>query len=172
MIDEIKSFAAEAVYFRTRARFHHWNVEGPQFIQDHEYLGEIYNNLDEEVDQVAEFGRKLGHKFPSEIELVQEELPENFEKMDGFNISQFMWDRLGKDSKASSSTRLRQLTDRGVYQWFEIHELNKNHIENLKSLGHEAETSREQGIANAVDDWVERHDEIHYFTGSLLGTLN
>jgi starvation-inducible DNA-binding protein len=36
------------------ARFCHWNVVGPHFEDDHEFFGELYEELSEEVDLFAE----------------------------------------------------------------------------------------------------------------------
>lgn len=41
------------------ARFCHWNVIGPHFEDDHEFFGEIYEELADEVDLFAERIRAL-----------------------------------------------------------------------------------------------------------------
>lgn len=41
------------------ARFCHWNVVGPHFEDDHEFFGELYDELSEEVDLFAERIRAL-----------------------------------------------------------------------------------------------------------------
>lgn len=39
---------------------HHWNVEGPQFLSIHEFLGVAYDTLEERIDEVAERITALG----------------------------------------------------------------------------------------------------------------
>lgn len=70
MTSKLEKFAAETIDFRSRARYHHWNAQGPTFPQDHEYFEELYHLLDDEVDQAAEWARTYGHTFPSEIQLA------------------------------------------------------------------------------------------------------
>jgi starvation-inducible DNA-binding protein len=41
------------------ARFCHWNVVGPHFEDDHEFFGDLYDELSEEVDLFAERIRAL-----------------------------------------------------------------------------------------------------------------
>jgi starvation-inducible DNA-binding protein len=41
------------------ARFCHWNVVGPHFEDDHEFFGELYDELSNEVDLFAERIRAL-----------------------------------------------------------------------------------------------------------------
>lgn len=41
------------------ARFCHWNVVGPHFEDDHEFFGELYDELSDEVDLFAERIRAL-----------------------------------------------------------------------------------------------------------------
>lgn len=41
------------------ARFAHWNVVGPHFEDDHEFFGELYDELSETVDLFAERVRAL-----------------------------------------------------------------------------------------------------------------
>ncbi len=41
------------------ARFCHWNVVGPHFEDDHEFFGELYDELSNEVDLFAERIRSL-----------------------------------------------------------------------------------------------------------------
>jgi len=64
------------------ARFCHWNVVGPHFEDDHEFFGEIYDELSEEIDIFAERIRAL-REFPlsrlidllKETKLTEYELP-------------------------------------------------------------------------------------------------
>jgi starvation-inducible DNA-binding protein len=64
------------------ARFCHWNVIGPHFEDDHEFFGELYDELSDSVDLFAERVRAL-REFPisrlsdilHETKLSEYELP-------------------------------------------------------------------------------------------------
>ncbi len=45
----------------TKTRNYHWNVEGPDFLQMHEFYERLYTELEEGFDEVAERIRQLGH---------------------------------------------------------------------------------------------------------------
>jgi len=45
----------------TKTRNYHWNVEGSNFLEMHEFYQRMYNELDETFDEVAERIRMLGH---------------------------------------------------------------------------------------------------------------
>lgn len=38
----------------------HWNIKGKQFVQVHEYLEELYDDVTEKLDEVAELQKMLG----------------------------------------------------------------------------------------------------------------
>lgn len=50
------------MYFK--AHSHHWNVEGPMFSEYHKFLGELYEELFEAVDPLAEQIRALDEYAP------------------------------------------------------------------------------------------------------------
>ena len=45
----------------TKTRNYHWNVEGPSFLQMHEFYERLYTELEKGFDAVAERIRQLGH---------------------------------------------------------------------------------------------------------------
>lgn len=51
------------LYLKTRNA--HWNVEGPDFHTVHLYFEQLYTELENIVDEVAERLRKLGHYAPA-----------------------------------------------------------------------------------------------------------
>lgn len=52
---------ADEFLLYTKTRNYHWNVEGDNFIELHEFYERLYNELDEVFDEVAERIRMLGH---------------------------------------------------------------------------------------------------------------
>jgi len=57
---------------RLKAQVYHWNARGPQFYSAHKLLEDVYKNLDESIDEVAERIRTLGiHTISSFEEIIQ-----------------------------------------------------------------------------------------------------
>jgi len=63
--------ADESVLY-TKTRNAHWNVEGPDFHSVHIYFEELYGELAEWVDEVAERIRSLGHYAPASLKTYLE----------------------------------------------------------------------------------------------------
>lgn len=53
------------LYMKTRNA--HWNVEGPDFHSKHVYFEDLYTELQEVIDEVAERIRKIGHYAPATL---------------------------------------------------------------------------------------------------------
>lgn len=54
-----------ALYFKIHS--YHWNVEGPDFVQYHEYLGDVYTQLWNNTDAISEKIRMLGSYSPTSL---------------------------------------------------------------------------------------------------------
>ena len=71
--DDLKTLLATEYAFVIKAQFFHWNVEGPDFAQLHEFFGEIYEEVYENsIDQTAEFIRILDDYTPGSFERFAE----------------------------------------------------------------------------------------------------
>lgn len=78
LADELKPLLANTIALYFRAQGYHWNVEGPDFYQYHGMFGEIYADLYDSVDPIAENIRKLGDYAPYRLERLEDlaSLPE------------------------------------------------------------------------------------------------
>ncbi len=63
---------ADEFVLYTKTRNAHWNVEGPDFHSVHVYFEELYDELAEWVDEVAERIRSLGHYAPASLKTFLE----------------------------------------------------------------------------------------------------
>lgn len=63
----LSKILADEVVLVTKTRKAHWNVEGPDFYNKHKFFEDIYNELDEVVDEVAERIRAVGHFPPASL---------------------------------------------------------------------------------------------------------
>ena len=58
------------LYFK--AHSFHWNVEGPDFVQYHEFLGDFYESVWNQTDTIAEKIRMLGAYAPANLTRIHE----------------------------------------------------------------------------------------------------
>ena len=59
-----------ALYFK--AHSYHWNVEGPDFPEYHGFLGDFYNAVYEQTDDIAEHLRRLDTYAPVSLSRMME----------------------------------------------------------------------------------------------------
>ncbi|MFZ9610555.1 MAG: Dps family protein [Methylococcales bacterium] len=67
LADQLKIVQADAFTFYLKAHFYHWNIEGPNFPQYHEFLNDLYNDVWESVDTCAELIRTLNVYAPGTL---------------------------------------------------------------------------------------------------------
>ena len=73
LADSLKTLLATEYAFVIKAQLFHWNVEGPDFAQLHEFFGNIYEEVYENsIDQTAEFIRILDDYTPGSFERFSE----------------------------------------------------------------------------------------------------
>lgn len=67
LIDELKVLLSDTVALKFKAHGYHWNVEGDDFPQFHEFFEEIYQDMESAIDPFAENIRKLGDYAPFKL---------------------------------------------------------------------------------------------------------
>jgi starvation-inducible DNA-binding protein len=72
LIASLKMTLADAFAVYVKASYFHWNIEGPDFLQYHELLGKIYEDVQGSIDPLAENIRKLGGYAPGSFSRYQE----------------------------------------------------------------------------------------------------
>lgn len=71
--DSLKTLLASEYAFAVKSQQFHWNVEGPDFGQLHEFFGDIYSEVnDNAIDQTAEYIRVLNDYTPGSFERFME----------------------------------------------------------------------------------------------------
>lgn len=70
--DLLKQLLASNFAYYLKAQMFHWNVEGPDFAQLHEFFAEIYGDAYGAVDKIAEYIRTLDDYAPGSFERFQE----------------------------------------------------------------------------------------------------
>lgn len=64
LIQQMKVYLANNVALGMKAQQYHWNVEGDDFPSYHEFLGDLYTEIDGVIDQIGEFIRTLDAYAP------------------------------------------------------------------------------------------------------------
>ncbi len=131
LIDEMKTALATVFAFYLKAHYFHWNVEGPNFPQYHNFFGELYEDVWASVDQYAEEIRALGAYAPGSLERFKQ-----LSKIDDeLNIP-------------NSITMIRELTldnDRIISM-----------LENINRLANDYVKS---GLSNFIEDRIDKHNK-------------
>jgi DNA-binding ferritin-like protein len=60
IVDALQTDLAATYVLYHQLKKHHWNVEGPEFLGVHEYLGEAAEDAEEAADELAERVQALG----------------------------------------------------------------------------------------------------------------
>lgn len=72
LIEIMRKVLAESYAFQLKAHNYHWNVEGPNFPQYHDFLGELYTEVHSAVDHIAEQIRTLNAYAPGSFTRFKE----------------------------------------------------------------------------------------------------
>jgi starvation-inducible DNA-binding protein len=65
--EQLSKLLADEFVLYTKTLNAHWNLEGPDFHSVHLYFEELYEQLSEIVDSVAERIRQIGHYAPATL---------------------------------------------------------------------------------------------------------
>ncbi|MFO7925135.1 MAG: DNA starvation/stationary phase protection protein DpsA [Halobacteriota archaeon] len=60
LVDALNTDLAATYVLYHQIKKHHWNVEGAEFLDVHEYLGDVAEDLEEDADAIAERAQAIG----------------------------------------------------------------------------------------------------------------
>jgi starvation-inducible DNA-binding protein len=72
LIESLKIALADTVAFYVKAQNFHWNVEGADFHEFHEFFGDLYEETQGAVDVIAELIRTTGSYAPGSLTRFKE----------------------------------------------------------------------------------------------------
>jgi starvation-inducible DNA-binding protein len=78
--DSLKTLLASTQTFAIKSQNFHWNVEGSDFPQYHQFFDSLYSDVSGTIDQIAEYIRILGHYTPgslaryAELSVIQDQI--------------------------------------------------------------------------------------------------
>ena len=141
LADNLKVLLASVYSFSIKAQYFHWNVEGDNFPQYHEFFGnlyeEVYNNS---VDKIAEYIRTLDVYAPGSFTRFQE--------------LSIIEDQLK--------------VPRAELMFEELYHDNAKLIELLNQCFASAESENNQGIANFIAERLDAQAKHQWMIRSIL----
>lgn len=141
LADDLKTLLATTYAFAIKAQNFHWNVEGPDFAQLHEFFGNIYEEVnDNAIDQIAEYIRTLDEYAPGSFE------------------------RFGELSQIQGQLKI----PRARLMIEELVQDNGRVKEVLRRCFDTATQERAEGIANFIAERMDAHDKHGWMLKSFL----
>jgi len=141
LADSLKTLLATEYAFVIKAQFFHWNVEGPDFAQLHEFFGDLYEEVyDNSIDRTAEYIRTLDDYAPGSFERFLE---------------------LSRISGQTKVPRARLMIE-------ELLANNEQMIDLLNETFAAAEQENQQGIANFIAERIDAHGKHGWMLRSFL----
>lgn len=140
LIDSIKMVLANNFALYLKAHYFHWNVEGPDFAQFHDFFGDLYTEIYSSIDHFAE-----------EIRALDAYAPGSFERY--IELSQIK----GEERLLTSLEMLRQLQVD-----------NQTMIASLEAAYKLADIANELGLSNFIQDRIDQHKKHAWMIRSFL----
>ena len=140
LIDELKKVHADAFTFYLKAHFYHWNVEGPNFPQYHDFLQNLYQEVFASIDTLAELIRTLDSYAPGTLTRLKELT--TIEETD--------------DVPDAKTMMMRLLQENNILR------------ASLLTAYKTADTTGEVGISNFLQDRIQAHEKHSWMLRSIL----
>lgn len=132
----IKVLLANATVMYYKAHQFHWNVEGIEFTQYHEFFGNLYTDVYKSVDPIAELLRKLDDYAPVSIDEL------------------YKYKTLEEET-----TRVELLVD--IFK--SLIAANEEILVSLNKVFDIANSEKQQGVCNFIADRIDTHQKHAWF---------
>ena len=144
LADTLKALLATSYALSIKAQNFHWNVEGPNFPQYHEFFGDYYSEVyDNTIDKLAEIIRQLDSYTPGSIT------------------------RYAELSQIEDQTKI----PRAELMMQELYHDNAIILNMYKQAFHVAEEADEQGICDFIAGRIDAHAKHQWMLRSILKTV-
>jgi len=143
LVDNLKTLQGTSVSFYLKLANFHWNIEGPDFPQYHEFLGDFYGSIFGNIDPLAEYIRALNSYAPGSLSRMQE-----LTIIEDYNGPQIMWDQMFTIVYNDTTTLINYYKDT-----FDV-----------------ATMERAQGVANFCADQIDSLEKRLWMIRSILKT--
>jgi starvation-inducible DNA-binding protein len=140
LTEDLKVLLASVNSLSIKAQNFHWNVEGDNFPQYHEFFGNFYEEVYSAVDKIAEYIRTLDSYAPgsltryAELTIIQDQLK----------------------------------IPRAELMFAELYEDNSKMIDLLNTCFASASQENKQGIANFIAERLDAHEKHQWQLRSIL----
>lgn len=132
LVTALKILQANATVMYYKVHQYHWNVEGIEFTQYHEFFGDLYEDVYNSIDPIAENIRKLNEYAPVSLDEL------------------FKYKTLSEES-----TRLIKLVD----ILGSLNAANQEVINSLNKVFALAQKDNKQGLCNFIADRLDTHEK-------------
>lgn len=139
LVDTLKTTLADTFVLYFKAHSYHWNIEGPDFAQYHEFIGDFYEDVFGSVDSIAELIRTMDAYAPTSLARLQA-LTQMDEEENILTAKEML-------------VKLRQDNDKYLAQ--------------LVKAYNEAETASEFGVSNHLQDRIQAHEKHAWMLRSI-----
>jgi starvation-inducible DNA-binding protein len=140
LIEQLRTILGTNFGLYFKAHSFHWNVEGPNFIQYHEFLGDFYDSVWQQTDEIAEKLRMLGVYAPVNLTRIH-------------NLS---------DVEENDSI----LSDREMFM--NLNESNDRYIVHLRAGIVAADDAQEPAISNFLQELLDKHQKHSWMLKSII----
>ena len=140
LIEQLKHVHANAFTFYLKAHFYHWNIEGTNFPQYHKFLEDLYTEVFQSVDAIAELIRTLDSYAPGTLSRMKE--------LTSIQESDDIPDAIGMISNLQTENNIMRAS--------------------LMTAYNTANDSGEIGIANYLQDRIQAHEKHAWMLRSIL----
>ena len=140
LVDTLKTTLADTFVLYFKAHSYHWNVEGPDFPQYHDFLQNLYQEVFASIDSLAELIRTLDSYAPGTLTRLKELT--TIEETDDVPDAKTMMTRLLQENNILRASLLTAYTT--------------------------ADTTGEVGISNFLQDRIQAHEKHSWMLRSIL----
>jgi len=138
--DNLKILLASTQSYAIKSQNFHWNIEGSDFPQYHEFYDKLYNDVNETIDPIAEYIRILGHYTPGSLQ------------------------RYGELTIIQDQIKI----PRAELMFVETLQDTEKMIEMIVAMFDEATNEKQQGIANFLAELQDLYGKKAWFIRSIL----
>jgi starvation-inducible DNA-binding protein len=142
LAENLKVLLASTNVLAIKAQNFHWNVEGDNFPQYHEFFGNFYEEVYGSIDKTAEYIRTLDSYTPGSLT------------------------RYAELSIIQDQTKI----PRAQLMFVELLDDNRKMIEFLNMCFASASEENKQGIANFIAERLDAHEKHQWMIRSILKT--
>jgi starvation-inducible DNA-binding protein len=140
LIEQLRKVLTSNFTLYLKTHMFHWNIEGSDFPEYHSFFGDVYDDLWNQTDTLAEFIRQLDEKAPGSLTVyAQQSLIKDEE---GFPGAMEMFQKLQADTQTM--------------------------ITLYEQLYHVAEEAHEHQISNYAADRLAAHKKTAWMVRSIL----